>query len=213
MALVAPNIVRYTIVGTLGGEDCMNVFDIRITEDVLEGREDAIPRVAGDLLNQWSDEIIPFLAAGYTATEVRWVDLDSAAGGTGSVSSTDGTTWPESGGSPDPALPNHTYAKMVKNLENKTRQQRNGALRLGGIVEAATAAGSPNTISAGSRSAYDAAFEALKDGIQEGGVTGSINLVVVHTVDLVFSGYSEIASFSCAPVVGTLRRRMPGYGD
>ena len=139
-------------------------------------------------------------------------DLDTANGSTGQRTSTDGSTWPKDGGQTADPLPNNVYAKVVKNLEGKTRTQRNGTLRLGGLPEGYTGATTPNTINLADRQAIDTAFEALKDGINEGGADASTNIVVVHTVNNVYSGYSEVSTFSCAPVVGTIRRRMPGYG-
>lgn len=212
MALVAPNVCRYTVVGTLAGQDCMNIFDVAIDPDALTNRSEAISIVGGDLLNQWDDHILPRLVNDYTATEVRWVDLDAPDGETGSVSSTSGNTWPASGASTETPLPNHTYAKLVKTLEGKTRTQRNGALRLGGLPESYTDAAAPNTITTVARTALNTAFENLKDGINGLTDVGTANLVVVHTVNDVFTDYSEIANYTCAPVVGTIRRRMPGYG-
>lgn len=212
MPLIAPDICRYTIVGTLAGQDCMNIFDIRIGGDTILTRNELIYELAGDLLNQWDDHVMPLLVNDYTAVEVRWVDLDTAGGSTGSRSSTDGNSWPKTGTVSGSPLPNNTYAKMVKNLEGKNRRQRNGTLRLGGLAETYTEDGAPNTIMGSTRTLLNNAFEALKDGINEGWVIGDANLVVVHTVDGEFDGYSEIAQFTCAPVVGTIRRRMPGYG-
>lgn len=213
MPLIAPDICRYTIVGSLAGQDCVNVFDIRITETGVLTRSEVLFEVAGDLLNQWSDHVLPQLTNDYTAEQVRWVDLDSADGGTGARSSTDGSTWPETGAGTSPPLPNNTYVKMVKVLEGKTRTQRNGALRLGGISEVDTLGANPNVLEPASIAAFNTAFEDLKDGINEGLGPYSVNLVVVHTIAGEYDGYSEIATYQCASTVGTLRRRMPGYGS
>lgn len=214
MPIVAPSVCRYTVVGTLAGQDCQNIFDVAITdEDIGVSRNEQIAEVAGDLLNQWSDHVLPLLVNQYTANEVRWVDLDTADGGTGSISSTDGSDWPQSGARAVPPLPNNTYAKLVKNLEGKTRLQRNGALRLGGICEEDTIGENTNILSTTARTNLNTAFENLKDGIN-GAIGGAtVNLVVVHTVDQVFTGSSDIAQYSCASTVGTIRRRMPGYGS
>lgn len=212
MALVAPLICRYTIVGTLAGQDCQNIFDVRLTDTGLPNRAEGLTTIAGDLMNQWSDHVMPLLVDDYIAEEVRWVDLNEEDGSTGSRSSTDSVTWPEPGGSVGAPLPNNCYAKMVKNLEGKTRLQRNGALRLGGIREEDTLAGAPNTLDPAFRAAINTAFEDLKDGINGQFGTATTNLVVVHTVNLEYTGYSEISNYACAPVVGTIRRRMPGYG-
>lgn len=213
MALIAPDICRYTIVGTLAGQDCQNILDVRLVEPGILSREDVISEVAGDLLNQWVDHILPLVCDDYTFTSVRWVDLDTPDGSTGSRTSTDGTTLPAQGELVFDPLPNNVYAKITKNLEGKNRIQRNGTLRLGGLAEGWTDPAAPNTVATARRTEIQDAFEALKDGINEGVGGWSTNLVVVHTVDQEYSGYSEIANFTCAPVVGTIRRRMPGYGS
>lgn len=211
-ALVEQWVVRYTIVGTLGGQDCMNVFDIYVGDDVIGERSTAIEQCAQDLLNQWDDHILPVVVNDYTAVQVRWVDLDTAEGETGSISSTDENTWPKDGSVAGDPLPNNAYAKVVKNLQGKTRTQRNGATRLGGLAEGYTGATTPNTLNLADRTAITDAFQSMQDGIEAAGSEALTYFVVVHTVDGVATGHTRVASFSCAPVVGTIRRRMPGYG-
>lgn len=214
MPLTFPNIVRYSVVGSLHGEECINVFDVEIedTGGPLDTRAERIFTVAGDLLNQWSDHIVPLLVSTYTAEEVRWVDLDSATGSTGARSSTDGSTWPESGGGGSNPLPNNAYAKIVKALDTHTRTARNGATRLGGIPESMTAGLDGNQLNETARTSLTTAFENMKDGINGVDAGWTINMGVLHTINGEATGFTFVANFEPALNVGTLRRRMPGYG-
>lgn len=213
MALIAPGVARFSIIGSIAGQDVINVIDIKFSPADLESRAEGCARLAGDLLNQWSDHILPTLCNEYTAIEVRWVDLDSISGSTGAVNSTDGSTWPEAGSASGDPLPNNVYAKMVKVLEGKTRVQRNGALRLSGIPRTMIALANANELTAGARTDLATRFEDLKDGINGAVSGGEQNIVVVHTVGDVFTSTSDVAQFSPALNVGTIRRRMPGYGS
>lgn len=212
MPIIAPGVARFTVVGRLFGQDCMNVLDAEFETGVGTSREERARELAGDILNNWNDHILPALSAGYTAREVRWVDLDSADGSTGSRTETDGSEWPAEGGTVGQALPNNVYVKVAKILEGKGRRERNGTLRLGGIPESYTLGSDGNVLDPAQILALNQRFEDLKDGINGGAGSVDTNLVVVHTIDQVYSDKSQIASFSVQPVVGTLRRRMPGYG-
>lgn len=215
MPLVFDNIARFTIVGSYEGEDCMNVFDVEVDDiDPLSGpRSEELFRIAGDIINNWSDHILPLVASGYSASEVRWVDLDTLDGTTGSRSSTTAETWPQSGGNPGAALPGNVYQKVVKRVEGKTRRERNGIVRLGGVPEAATDAADGNRLSTTHIGQSNAAFEQFKDGINVQADGYEVNLGVLHTSGGVASGFSQISTFSTEQVVGTIRRRMPGYGS
>lgn len=214
MPLIVNGVARFSVIGNLFNEDCVNVFDVRLTTTAPTSREDACFDTAGDILNNWTDHILPRLSAGYQAREVRWVDLNSETGSTGSRSATDDNTWPENGTVEENTLPNNVYVKVRKNLEGKTRQQRNGTTRLGGIPESATVGADGNVLNTTYVDNTNAAFEDFKDGINDGTPSGtSSELVVVHTVDGEADGYSVISTFSVQSVVGTLRRRMPGYGS
>ena len=214
MPLVQQAIARFSIIGDLAGEACVNVLDVEINTDPPDTREDACFDVAGDLLNNWTDHILPNVSAIYTALRVNWVDLNSADGSTGSRSSTSANTWPLVGARSGAPLPNNTYARIQKVLSGRSRQERSGTLRLGGILEEDTVGGLENNVLAPTaQAAFNSAFEDLKDGINGGGLFENKNLAVVHTVNREATGFSLISTFQCQPVVGTLRRRMPGYGS
>lgn len=216
MPIIAPGVVRYAIEGRQGGQEIVNIVDVNIS-DVLGGsRDEAIETVAGDLLNQWSDHILPLLSNVYSAEAVSWIDLDSADGGTGSVSSTDGSSWPEPGGSAGAPMPNNVTMR-VRKVINGARGRRSGSMRLAGTLEAWTGDAGPNLWQTNVLATFATAFEALRDGINgsEGGgsVDYTANIVVVHTVDDAYVADSNVTSFQPLPQIGTQRRRMPGYGS
>lgn len=216
MPLRFPEIVRLTVVGTLSGEDCMNVFDVKMSGPSSdEERRQSCFGLAGDLLNQWDDHILPIVSNRYTATEVRWVDLNSNSGSTGSRSSTGESTWPKNGDVNGNPLPNNTYALISKQLQQKARTTRNGTCRLGGIMEEQTEQTNGNLLTPANVTAISAAFENLKDGLNgSGSLPGwEQNMGVLHTVEGEAVGFSFISTFSCRRALGTLRRRMPGYGS
>lgn len=214
MPIVIDGVIRFSVVGDLSGEACVNIIDVDVDTDTGESREDACFTIAGDIINNWTDHILPNVSGAYTAIEVRWVDLNSATGSTGSRTSTSAETWPLPGlrgGSP---LPNNTYAKVRKVLAGKSRTERAGTLRLGGILEEDTIGGVDNNVIAPTaQTAFNDAFQAFADGINADPPLPRRQLCVVHTVDRVATGKSDIDAFQVAPVVGTLRRRMPGYGS
>lgn len=214
MPLIQSGVARFSIVGDLAGEQCVNVLDANIDTDTGVTREEACFAVAGDILNNWTDHILPNVSAIYTALSVNWVDLNSEDGSVGSRTETSAQTWPQTGARGGAPLPNNTYARVQKVLQGKSRQQRNGTLRLGGILEEDTVGGNENNnIAPAAQTAFNTAFENLKDGINGGGLGSSVNLVMVHTVNGAATGESVISTFQVQPVVGTLRRRMPGYGS
>lgn len=212
MPIVAPGVVRYVIEGEVGGQDCFNILDYNISDEGLTtSRDDAIEQAAGDLLNQWSDHILPILTPAYVAQRVSWIDLDTADGSTGSRSSTDGSSWPEAGADPGTSMPGNVCMRVRKNI-NGARGRRSGVLRLGGIAESWTSSAAPNVFQQNVIEAVNAAFESLKDGMNGAGdFTG--NLVVTHTREGVYVADSNITTFQALPTVGSMRRRLPGYGN
>lgn len=215
MAIIAPGVCRFSVVGDLSGQDCINILDVEIDPGGLQSRAEDCFNVAGDILNNWNDHILPNLCGNYSALRVDWVDLDSADGTTGSRSSTSAETWPAPGGRSAAPMPNNVYIRIRKNLQGKNRQQRSGTLRLGGAAEEDTAGGLQNNVLLlAAQTNLNADFEAFKDGINGQNVAGETrNLCVVHTVNDVYSGHSIISTFQTQPVLGTIRRRMPGYGS
>lgn len=213
MPLVVPNIVRLSVIGELNEQEIVTIFDVDVDEgDGGKTREEACFEVAGDLLNNWTDHVLDDLVNDFTATEVRWVDLDSEEGSTGARNSTSDKTWPLPGSHPGNPLPNNTCMRVRKNLQGASRTTRRGEMRLAGIPEDYTGADGI-TLTPAVVSGFNDAIELLKDGINGQDAFGVVkNCAQVHTREGVGVGSSHISTFSVIPVVGTQRRRMPGYG-
>lgn len=217
MPLVWENIVRFSVVGRYSGQLMVNVFDVELIGSDAPGRTraDDAYLVAGDILNNWTDHVLGLMTQEYEAREVRWVDLDSLSGSTGSRSSTDTNTWPMAGTNTGTGFPGNVYARVIKQLEGKGRQARNGITRLGAVPENVTGGTNVNVITlAGYVDAVNTAFEDFKDGINGQNTFGETrNLGVLHTRNNSATGFSRITDFALDTRLGTLRRRMPGYGD
>lgn len=86
MPLIVPNVARYTVEGTYLDAPVANVIDMFIP-DGWAGytRDDAVELVGRNVLTGWYDEILPVMKGQYIATEVSWVDLNTADGSTGTV--------------------------------------------------------------------------------------------------------------------------------
>jgi len=214
MALTYGGIVRTSVIGTYLGQEMVNVFDVHV--DILDAdlsRDEACFDLAGDILNNWSDHILPLMSDGYTANEVRWVDLNNDTGSTGARSTTSDNTWPEAGGGHTASLPGNVYIKVVKTIQGKNRQQRQGMVRWGAALESRIPTAQPNTVLPAFITTANAAWEDFKDGINGQTLDRNNNLGVLHTVNEVATGFSVISTFQVASVLGTIRRRMPGYGS
>lgn len=214
MPLVFPDIVRFTVVGAYGEQECLNILDAEVqSEGSLVDREEAIFAVAGDIINNWVDHILPVVHANYQINEVRWVDLNTATGSTGSRTETDAETLPQFGSLSGSGMPGNVYVKVVKTLQGKDRTQRNGILRLGGVAESTTVDSDVNSILDTHAAAVNSAFENFKDGINGAALGTETNLGVLHTVEGVATDFSRLSTFSARTGLGTIRRRMPGYGN
>lgn len=122
MALVAPDVVRFSINGTYLGRPAVNVLDMVVQENGLEeDREDAIQDTAGQIINVWVEEMMDFFNEAYTFDNVSWVDLNSTDGTTGTLGSTSTHTLPETGNIVD-----SPYAGSVAVLVTKVTTSRRG---------------------------------------------------------------------------------------
>jgi hypothetical protein len=219
-AIVAPGVCRYAVHGTFGGQDIVNIFDIKIdTTGSTISRTDAINAQAGIVINQWTSDICTQISNNYTFTSVSWVDLDTDAGETGERSSTGTITLPQTGSSTQTPLPG-SVCLLAHKLAGKARNTRNGRLYLCGITENMTVAGAPNNIAAANLAGFQTQFTALKGNIeQEGGGVGdySSKIVVVHTstkgpgtekVLPYYTGQTPISGFKVDGLLATQRRRL-----
>lgn len=213
MALVVDGICRYSVVQDYLGQEVINIVDVHIDIEDFESRRSVCYRVAGDILDNWHDHVRPLLVGKLTCLEVRWVDLDSEGGSTGARSTSDNTTWPATGGKPEAGLPGSAVIRIRKNLEGGNRQSRRGEMRLAGLAEGMTEPEDGNRLRAIFMEDLDANLEQFKDGIN-GSNNGEVtNLAQVHNPKDGEPSSSHISTFTALQIVGTQRRRMPGYGD
>lgn len=212
-ALVAPGICRFTVNGTYAERPIANIVDMQIdTTGTTTDRDDACFRMAGVLLNQWTDDILPLVADNYQATSVSWVDLNSLTGSTGERTSTDAETWPASGEGTQ-AANSSAIAFRVDKSSVARRGQRQGRMYLVGVPESATEDGSPNTLIGGVVTAMNSALASFLDNIrQEDADPGNYQsrMVVVHTVEDVFESWSYVESLTVNGRLGTQVRRLRG---
>lgn len=219
MALVAPGITRFSVVGIFAGEPVVNVLDMQIdTTGGTVSRDDAIFAVAGDILNNWTDHMLPLIGDNYSAQSVDWVDLDSSSGSTGSRSATSAETWPMPGAATSADMPGNVALLVRKNIAGG-RGRRNGRMYLVGVPEGANTDTSPNNVQTTLRASMDTALASFLGGINdaEGPTIGvQRQLVVVHTQQtsagpppvIAYNGYTPVDSLTTADKFATQRRRL-----
>lgn len=209
-AIVAPGVCRYTINATYAGQDVANVFDYHIDgTNPLEDRSLHIFEQAGDILNNWSDHIVPLLASPYVARSVSWVDLTSLDGETGSRSSTSEHTWPMAGGNGAQAFPGNVALRIDK-VQSGGRRARNGRTYLVGLPEVGQGNPTNNEWDGTILETFGEAMADFVDGTNsEAGPDGrEVDMVVVHTVNGVFQSRSNVTGVRAQANVASQRRRL-----
>lgn len=217
MVLIAPGIARYTVNGTYAGAAVANIIDMQIdTTGGTTTRAEGLDDVCGDILNNWTDHIIPLVADDYVATSVSYVDLDSSGGATGERSSTSAETWPASSTNTGAPFPANVSVLVTKQIVG-SRGRRNGRMYIVGATEALTDLAAPNTIPGGSITTWNTALASFLSGINDA-VGGALDvqrkMVVVHTQrptptsEPVYNGYSDVESLTLQATLATQRRRL-----
>lgn len=215
MALVAPNIVRCSIVGSYLGRPCVNMLDM-FTGDgdgVSNPRDTNISVMLETLFNAWTDHMLGGLAAGYSAQSIQWVDLDTEYGTTGTKTSSASHTWPLPGGQGGEAYSANTAMLMTK-FSASARGQRNGRWYLAALTESVV---SGNTISSSHVDDMNGLGSAFVEAVTETGVLATTHYypVLVHThtdktvtphvIDV--TGITQIHQFVASAQVASQRRR------
>lgn len=214
MALIAPNIVRYTINGTYLGRPTANIMDMYVEDETGVGtREDRIPQVADILQGAWDQHILPNQSSSFTAVSVSWVDLNSEDGVIGTVSSGAGGVWPapgETGGNPYTGA----VACLITKAATARRGQRQGRMFLPGLTEAYV---SGNEIDSTYLNDLQPALDLFVNQITYSDLAPFEGFwpVVVHTRNdgtptnpvIVFTGASRVEEMSAQVRVASQRRR------
>lgn len=215
--LIADGCARFAINGTFAAEPVVNIWDMHVDSLGGSDRDDNMPRVAERILDKWCDHILPMLQNDYTFTDVSWVDLDTADGSTGAITSGADEVLPQSGTQVGSPLPASVAAKVAKVI-NRTRGKRNGRLYLCGLDEGWTLAGAPNHLTAATQTMLNDAFNAFKNAVNENVAFYNSTSVVLHTSMLDvngnpiaeprYVGRSTIQSLKVDALLATQRGRL-----
>lgn len=205
--LVVPGICRFAMYGTIG-RPWVNILDIHIDVDVGESREEAIVDQAEIINQQWPTKVQAVLSPAWSYQGVRWLDLHSLEGGSGSTSETSGTLvlpviglQAGQGSTPGSSI-------LIKKRAGATRGTRHGRMFLCGVSEANTeqmtfsAVSTLNTGLANALTAINQSSAPLS--------VGSYNseIVVVHTPKNVPPSYSKVTALEAQSLLATQRRRL-----
>ena len=214
VALIAPAICRFAVNGTYGGRAVVNIVDMQIdTTGSTLAREDACFQQAGIIINEWDDSILTNLESYYKANSVSWVDLNSEDGSVGERTSTVDTTFPQPGKrTGTAAMPGNVALRINKTIVAQ-RGQRQGRMYLAGVSEAMTNGSVPNSLEAGQIATWNTALAAFLGDIAQSDsdpLSYNSKMVVVHTVDGVFTTYSDVTALTVDEFLGSQRRRLRG---
>lgn len=209
-AIIAPNIARFAVNQTLGGQPVVNVLDMRISnENPLESREQHLFEVAGDIINNWVDHVMQYQTPDISFNNVTWLDLDSLDGSRGTRSSTSARTLPAFGDFSGQSVMPAVVAARVDKQGSSQRGSRNGRMYIAAFPESLTAVGVSQTWQPVNIDAYNAELAGFLAGINdEAGVNGrDQELVVIHTVNGAYQSYSAVQALTLNPAVSTQVRR------
>lgn len=221
--LIAPDVCRFTVLGTYAGRNVANILDVFIDQTgSLTDRQEAIADQAAIIVSAWADEVCPVIVDNYSATEVRWLDLNDEDGSVGVTSTGTGTDFPAPGVSTAEPMPGNVSIRVNKQI-SASRGQRKGRMYLVGLGEDKTVNASPNTLIGSFVTDVNAAMASFKSAVeQSAGVTPpnyDSQIVVLHTrIDrtdpeepvLIYEGRSALTSFATDVTIGSMRRRLRG---
>lgn len=210
-ALIAPNMVRYTLSGTFGPTTWANVLDYVLVHNTGIPRPQAIAEHAEVLNDVWEDQLAPLLHVSTVLNRVSWVDLSTADGSTGQIAGT-----ASGNDSTNDPLPANVSILVRKIAPGGGRQARNGRLYQVGFNEESVA-----NVEIAPAAVVDLqeAFQGFLDGTSENSGIDfpnySANMVVIHQTnqgtpqnpDYVFAGSDFVSSMVVDPIIATQRRR------
>lgn len=209
-AIVAPGIARFTVNGVFNGRPVANILDMQVdTTGSILSRAESCFTIAGDIINNWADHVLPIVSSQYQFTSVSWVDLDSLTASTGERSSTSDTDLPAQG-SASGGTAQGNVAFRVNKAGVASRGQRAGRMYLVGVSEDANENSNGNQVNTAWQGYVNQAMQDFLDGITDQLDDPQRQLVVVHVVDGLYQGYSEVTNLSCDPRFGSQRRRLRG---
>lgn len=215
MPFVVPGVCRYTINGVAAGRAVANIFDFQIdTTGAVESREEAIEAMAGILINEWCDSVLPRLSSGYSFQGVSWVDLDAADGTTGERTSTSQESLPQTGGQGGDMSTSNTAVLVRKNTVSR-RGARSGRSYIGPLSELQV---SSNVLVPAEATAWQTAMNAFLGDTNQGPDFGNYTsaMAVVHILTRDSEGnpltgdFTPVSSLAVQGTLATQRRRLRG---
>jgi len=217
--MVAPTIVRMTMLGDIATRACHNIVDVSLDE-FATSRETMVQALMVDFDKLWQDTILPALGGWYTYHGMNWIDLDSPDGLTGFKAPRTGK--PVLGGTGG-SLHTPNTAALIHKSTGSRRGHRSGRMYLAPILESDTDDG--GNLSAGALTRFNSAANSLRTTINAAGapIFATVAYRVVHvdgyTGDPVPgypNGYpnawssSDVTSVSTDSKCATQRRRLRG---
>jgi hypothetical protein len=214
--IVAPDVCRYTINGTIFGRPTANIMDMVVLPQLSTPRSDSILEVAKNLLDHWTDSTVSLMTPNSQLESVSWVDLDSLDGETGSIIEGNTHTWPEPGTASGESLP-ASVSVLVTKVAASSRGKRNGRLFLTGASETWT---SGNFLTLTALGGYQSGMTDLLEQMTETSVLATTQYfpTVVHTKNvgtptapiIEYQGNSQIHAMTVNQRVASQRRRNRG---
>lgn len=215
--LIAPDVVRVTLKGMYLGRNVANIQDFVVHDVPLGGdRNDAIKGTMVQVLDAWAEFVRTSLGADMSFTGLDWVDLNSADGATGSLTSTDDHTLPVVGTGGGEALTGQVALLLTK-VCSARRGARNGRMYVAGLTESNVTG---NYLASGVRAALQTTADTLLEAWTETGVISppfTFFPTVVHTraigpgsTEVEYVGNSQITTLEVQSQLASQRRRNRG---
>lgn len=214
MALIAPDVVRFSLNGVYLGRPLVNVLDM-VVHQMPTGltRSEAIADVANHIVNVWVEELLPILNADYSLNSISYIDLDREDGLTGERASSNEYELPRAGGLTQAGY-SSAVALLVTKVTASRRGQRSGRWFL-------CPPGEPditgNIVSSAYIGAMNAALSDMVERLTETGVLPELNYfpTVIHqrnvgtasNPEYEYTGNTQITNLIASNRVSTQRRR------
>lgn len=212
MALVVPNICRFSLVGFYIDRPWVNIIDMQLdTTGTIEDRDDFAYETAGAIIDAWVDNIATYVSESCVLNSVDWTDLNSADGSVGQRIVTSNNTLPEAGFVESPALTGNNAALVTKRTA-RSRGTRNGRLYHTGLAENQII---DNHLGPGTQVNLQGSYNGFLSDINDTGaipVNLSRQMVVVHTTgpNPTTGTWSAVEELVVESRLATQRRRLRG---
>jgi hypothetical protein len=201
--LIVPRVCRFVVRGTWQGRPWANIWDVDIPTDA-PARNTSIPKKAAQILDAYCGNFLTTAHSTLSVDSVYFVDLDSATGLTGSITSSTTNTLPKTGfGSGESVPPN--VAVLVTKAIPHGRNARNGRVYVAGLTEANSAGAA---LAAGVAANYQTNMNAVLTACNATVDGFSCTGVVVSRPRNAAASSHAISSLSASSKPATIRRRL-----